>query len=53
MRVLFCLTMLLAVWGCGSSEEPSDATNGPKLTQTQAQQYKGLIPGSRKSQNEH
>ncbi len=53
MRALFCLVVLLVLWGCGASEEPSDAANGPKLTQAQAQQYKGLIPGSRKSQNGH
>lgn len=42
------LLLVVALWGCGS-EPPADVDKGPKLTAEQAQQYKGLIPGNRKS----
>ena len=51
MKALILLAALWVAVGCGSSAEPiSDAAQGPKLSQEEAQQYKGIIPGSRKSQ---
>jgi hypothetical protein len=43
-------------WLCGCSGEPpvepsDEVKNGPKLTQEQAEKFKNILPGSRKSQS--
>jgi|GEM_PF-5711428 len=48
MRPLLLLVIVVAV-GC-ASEPPPEAAQGQKLTAEQAQQYKSIVPGSRKSQ---